>query len=288
MKKFSNKTPVQVTRGNDVCSWASWRGTRNKGGHDMLKIALCDDNKNATCQYAEWIHSIAEKHQIQAQLSCFNSGESLLAQYSVVPECVDIIYLDILMYETDGMETARRLRGCGCKAQIIFLTSYDDYVFQAFDVDAVHYLMKEDTSTSKFEEVFLKAAYHITEKEEERFVFEFDGKTSLIPFLEIAYFETWKNRVIIHYGNGMHARFYSSMEQVEQQVAGRDFARAHRSYLVHLPYIASFESHNVVLKTGAVVPIGITYAQKIKETFGQYILRFHSYKKSPIQGVETI
>ena len=254
----------------------------------MLKIALCDDNKRALNQYAQWIHRVAQKHQLQVELSCFDSGESLLAQYAAAPEGVDIIYLDILMYETDGMQTARKLRGYGCSAQIIFLTSYDDYVFQAFDVGAIHYLMKEDTSTSKFEEVLLKAADQVTEKEEERFFYEFDGKTSFICYGAIAYFEIWKNRVTIHCANGMQAKFYSSMERVERQLAGKDFARMHRSYLVHLPYISSFESQTITLKTGAVIPIGITYAQKIKEAFGQYRMRFHGYKINSDQGEEVI
>lgn len=250
----------------------------------MLKIALCDDNENAVCQYADWIHGIAEKHPtIQVELSCFNSGEALLSQYCAAPEGVDIIYLDILMGETDGMETARRLRGCGCTAQIIFLTSYEDYVFSAFDVGAIHYLMKEETDPSRFEEVFLRAVGHVIQKEEERFAFEFDGKVSFIPYREIAYFEIYSKRVSVHYGDGAQAKFYSSMEQLEKQVAGRDFVRSHRSYLVHLPYIASFEPRNVVLKTGACVPIGATYAPIIKEAFGAYMMRFHIYKTIPGQ-----
>lgn len=254
----------------------------------MLKIALCDDNDILIGHYARLINNIAKEHQINIELSCFNSGESLLFQYIDSPEEADIIYLDILMDKTDGMETARKLRDCNCKAQIIFLTSYEDYVFEAFEVNAVHYLLKEDTSTAKFEKVFLKAAELAAQKKQELFSFEFDGKTSVVPVHEISYFEIWKRLVTLHYGNGEKAKFYASMNQLENKLSGKNFVRSHRSFLVHLSYIAMFHSQGLLLKTGEIIPIGITYAQALKKSFSEYISRLHVYDTGFSDGEEKI
>ena len=243
----------------------------------MLKIALCDDNRSTIRRYAELISQIAERHQIQIELSYFYSGESLLFHYSEAPEQTDIIYLDIMMGKTDGMETARKLRECECKAQIVFLTSYEDYVYEAFDVNALQYLLKENTSAEKFEEVFLRAAELASKKEEELFTFEFDGKTSAVPVHQISYFEIWQRIVTVHYGGGKTAKFYDSMEHIENKLSGKDFVRSHRSYLVHLPYIVTFKQQTVQLKTGEIVPIGVTYVQSLKKAFSDYISRFHIY-----------
>ncbi|PWJ47255.1 LytR/AlgR family response regulator transcription factor [Faecalicatena contorta] len=243
----------------------------------MLKIALCDDNSRAIKQYAELISQISKKHQINMEISCFDNGEILLFHYSDVLKETDIIYLDIMMGKIDGMETARRLRECGCKAQIVFLTSYEDYVYEAFDVNAVQYLLKENTSTERFEEVFLKVVELASKKEEELFTFEFDGKTSVIPIHQISHFEIWQRIVTVYYDNGKSAKFYSSMTQLGDKLLGKDFVRVHRSYLVHLPYIVTFRQQNILLKTGQSIPIGVTHAQSLKKAFSEYISRFHVY-----------
>lgn len=243
----------------------------------MLKIALCDDNKEEIKQYAELVKQCAEKHHMEMELSYFYSGETLLFHFCDVPHQVDIIYMDIIMNKIDGIETVRKLRSFGCQAQIIFLTSCDDYVYDAFDVNAVHYLLKEETSIEKFENVFLKAVKLTLKKEDELFTFEFGGKTSVIPVYQIAYFEIWKRIVTVHYDDGKTANFYASMEQLENKFSGKYFVRVHRSYLVNLSYIEMFHHQRLQLKTGEVIPVGGTYAQSLKRTFLDYISRFHIY-----------
>lgn len=243
----------------------------------MLKVVLCDDNKEAIRQYTELISKCAEKNHIELELSYFYSGETLLFHFCDAPPQVDIIYLDIIMDKTDGMETARRLRNFGCHAQIVFLTSCDDYVYDAFDVNAVQYLLKDEITESKFEKVFLRAVKLAAQKEEELFVCEFDGIKKAVPVKSILYFEIWKRVVTVHFGDGENVKFYASMEQLEQQFADKDFVRVHRSYLVSLSYIAQLQTRNLVLKTGASVPVGVTYVHQLKEVFSEYILRFHIY-----------
>lgn len=243
----------------------------------MLKIVLCDDNSHTVRKYAALISQIADKNNLEITLSCFDSGESLLFHYADIPEQIDILYLDILMDQTDGMETARRLRECGCKAQIIFLTSCEDYVYDAFDVNAVHYLIKDDISLEKFERIFLKAVKAVSIREEGLFTFEFDGETSVLPIRQIAYFEIWQRLVTVHCGDGKTGKFYGRMEQLEERLRCKDFVRSHRSYLVHLPYIAMFRHQSLLLKTGEEIPVGGTYMQNLKRTFSDYIARFHVF-----------
>jgi two-component system response regulator LytT len=244
-----------------------------------IKIALCDDNRQSLCQYAKLISRIAQKHQIKMELSCFRSGEALLFQYSDAPKDVDIIYLDILMGNMDGLETARKLRDYGCGVQIVFLTSFEDYVFEAFDVSAIHYLLKEKTCEDKFEEVFLRAANNASAKEQELFAFEFNGQTGFIPIRDIIYFEIWRRIITAHCENGEKVQFYGSLEQLKNNLSDLDFARTHRSFLVHLPYISMFRPQSLLLKTGDVVPIGSRYAQPLKESFAKYLSRLQIYNQ---------
>ncbi len=252
----------------------------------MLKIALCDDNPHSNKKYAEFISQIAKKNKIEIVISCFDSGESLLFRYADTPEQIDIIYMDILMDKTDGMETALKLRDRGCEAQIVFLTSSEDYVYDAFDVNAVQYLIKDDTNIDKLELVFLKAVKLASMREEELFTFEFDGETGVIPIRQISYFEIWQRLVTVHYCDGKTAKFYGSMEQLEERLRRKDFVRSHRSFLVHLPYIAMFRHQSLLLRTGEDVPVGVTYMQNFKRTFSDYIARFHIYGSRNVKEKE--
>lgn len=136
----------------------------------MLKIFLCDDNSESIKKYSELIARAATQYHIDIRFATFASGESLLFHLSEAPEDADIIYLDILMGKTNGVDTAKALRRVGCKAEIIFLTTSEDYVYDAFEVTPVQYLLKERTSQEKFDRVFLKAVELSTKRKRDVFV----------------------------------------------------------------------------------------------------------------------
>jgi DNA-binding LytR/AlgR family response regulator len=67
------------------------------------------------------------------------------------------------------------------------------------------------------------------------------------------------------------------MEQLEQQMLDKDFVRVHRSYMVNLQYIGKFQRPNLYLKTGDVIPIGVTYMKLVDQAFSDYISRQYIY-----------
>ncbi len=103
----------------------------------MLKIFLCDDDLDARAQYAGLIKKAAKKNKVEITISYFKSGEELLFFLADSPNQADIIYLDILMNKLNGLDTAKRLRELGCSSEIIFLTTSEDYVFDAYDISPI-------------------------------------------------------------------------------------------------------------------------------------------------------
>lgn len=242
----------------------------------MYKVVICDDNREYVEKCAKAITLCAKKNQIDIEISCYYSGEELLFNYCEKSFYADVIYLDILMNKVNGMETARKLRDIGCSAQIVFLSRITDFVYDAFEVDAVQYLVKGEIVEDKFEKVFLKSIKLAEQRNEELFVCEFDGVKNIISIDTISYFDIWKRVVTVHH-NDDQSKFYSSIEQLEKFFKGKDFIRVHRSYLVHLPYIYQFQAQKLHLKTGEIIPVGVTYLQSSKEAFSDYVSRFHIY-----------
>ncbi|MFA6847922.1 MAG: response regulator [Lachnospiraceae bacterium] len=111
----------------------------------MLNVFLCDDNEVLLTRYKKILTAIAKKHDHDVRFSLFTSGESLIFNLADSPNDADIIFLDILMGKVNGIDTARQLRAAGCTAEIIFLTSSDEFVFESFDTSPLHYILKGST-----------------------------------------------------------------------------------------------------------------------------------------------
>ena len=212
----------------------------------MLQIAICDDEKQIREALKELTLSC-----VDAKIHLFADGEALLESEIEF----DIILLDICIEEAaghkmNGIETAKRIRK-NSDAVIIFITALKEYVFEAYDVEAFHYLLKP-VDESKLREVLEKAAAKIEERKGmEPLTIKMNGVSKRVPIEDIYYAENDKRKIILHTRNG-NDTFYGTMEDLEQKLGNR-FFRSHRGYLVHLKEVESYDHTNIFLKNGEIV-----------------------------------
>ena len=100
----------------------------------MLRIAVCDDEPQIVKQLADMVMQCAP----DCELSCYEDGEAVLK----AQKTFDLIFIDIQMKPLNGLETAKRVRSLDEGVLIVFITGWKEYVFDAFDVGAFHYLLK--------------------------------------------------------------------------------------------------------------------------------------------------
>jgi len=113
-----------------------------------LDIAVVDDEK----VIREYIREMIENEKPDCDVVCFSSGEEFLA----ATKPFDIIFLDIQMDGMNGIEAAKEAREKNADTVLIFITGIKEYVFEALDLYAFHYLLKPVTE-QKFTEVFGQA-----------------------------------------------------------------------------------------------------------------------------------
>ncbi|MEG0179008.1 MAG: LytTR family DNA-binding domain-containing protein, partial [Oscillospiraceae bacterium] len=190
----------------------------------MISICLCDDNYILIDKYKAMLLDIANKSNIQISLKTFTSGEQLLFYLSDNPNDAEIIYLDVLMNGINGIETGKKLRELGCKAEIIFLTSCESYVYDSFDINPLYYILKDSSSPEKFNAVFLRAVELTLSKSNDAFMCEAKSIVKKIPLKDIIYFEV-RNRIVTVYFNKTSFDFYSTIESIEQELAPKHFIR---------------------------------------------------------------
>lgn len=182
-----------------------------------MQIAICDDDKSIGLILEEKIKKLLPDAVIEKYLS----GDELIAS-GCEP---DILFLDIQMPGMDGMETARILRQKNERMVLIFVTAVEEYVFQAFDVAAFHYLVKP-FSDEKFEEVVKRAVRSIEKYSEnqsdEKYMMVQSGGSHMKVFLkDIVYAEVYNRKVIIH-TRDTNIEYYGKLQELSE-IAGADF-----------------------------------------------------------------
>ena len=179
----------------------------------------------------------------------------------------DIVITDIQMPGMDGMETARILRQKNERMVLIFVTAVEEYVFQAFDVAAFHYLVKP-FSDEKFEEVVKRAVRSIEKYSEnqsdEKYMMVQSGGSHMKVFLkDIVYAEVYNRKVIIH-TRDTNIEYYGKLQELSE-IAGADFFRTHRAYLVHFKYVQKYDANCVTLENGTAMIAKQNYPEFVKQ-----------------------
>lgn len=212
-----------------------------------MRFAVCDDEPELRRSISDNIKLFSPG----AAITEFSSGKELLASASGF----DIIFLDIGMDGLDGMQTARELRKSGCNSAIIFVTAFEDKVFDAFDVGAFHYLVKP-VSIEKFAEVLKNAIDSRTEPVAtdtgDRFIaVKSGGVSTKLALSEIMYAEVYDRILILHTISGK-VEYRGKLSGFEK-CTDETFFRTHRSYLINLRYLESYTSSQVKMDSGDTV-----------------------------------
>ena len=232
-----------------------------------MNIVICDNNPLYCAWLREKLIKYAASRKIGINITILHSGDELLFG-AENGECyyinLDLIYLDINMPRTNGVDTARRLREMGYDADIVFFTKDAGHMLSAFDVKALHYIVKSDTNDEKMEEIFADAAERAESRCRKHIVLSCVGESRRIDISSIRCFEVHKRIVMVHYGEGCTFEFYSSLKNLEAQLPKDEFMRVHASYLVGRRFIIRKTSFIIELDDGEIIPIGRTYFPAVR------------------------
>ena len=223
-----------------------------------MNIFICDDSAEQVSLCKDKLLSLARQHGVHASIKTFPSGEALLFEAEDAYATLDLIYLDIRIPGFNGLETAKRLRGIGYLGDIVFFAFTPDHAIDGYDVSALHYVLKGQTSAEKFEEIFLRACERKARRESEVLVLTCAGESRCVPVEDIRYFEIQQRIVTVYYGDERF-EFYSTMMRLEEQLFNKGFVRTHKSFLVGKRFIRSIDSARVLLDTGEALPVGKRY-----------------------------
>ena len=188
----------------------------------MIKAAICDDDKLFTGQLERHLHLVAEDISIPLETEIFFDGAGFLEELNRGTR-YDIIFMDIEMTQMDGISAAKQLRHLDPTALLVYISGYDQYFRQLFEVGVFRFLDKP-VNTEQLSECFVDACRQISDRNA---CFEYTCKRGFfrIPFREIAYFESDRRVIRLYLWNGEHREFYGKLNRIEEGMkAEEDFS----------------------------------------------------------------
>lgn len=234
----------------------------------MIHIAICDDERYMSDEIKKMASDFFHSKNIETSIIQFSSGEALL-KYD---QKIDILFLDIQMKETDGMETARILRSQNFRGFLIFITILKEMVFQSFEVQTFDYLIKP-ISKEHFDKTMERLFVSMQNGSETNLLIQKGYESIIISFDDIVFCEIINRKVYLHLKSGNVIDYYDKMEHLETKLDNR-FFKCHRSFLINLKYLKNYKNGAAYMQSGQEIPVSRLRSREFSNVILQYMKRW--------------
>lgn len=239
---------------------------------DKLKTLIVDDEPLAV----ERMQVICAKMEDLSVVGTASDGAQALRLIEALGP--DLILLDMTMPEVDGLSVARELAGQDERPAVVFVTAHDNYAVEAFDLDAVDYVLKP-VKPERLERAIQRALSRRTdtERSESKWLEELwiPHRSELIRIEadEVSRIDAERDYVRLHVGDRSYL-LLQTIAGLEKRLDPAKFIRIHRSTILKKEHIKGLRHDglgvwSVEMDDGEALRIGRTYLPKVKAMAGR-------------------
>lgn len=239
----------------------------------MLKIAICDDEVESRNNVDIALAQIEKRWKTEFVIVPFSSGKELCE--NLKNNSYDIILLDIIMDELDGIETTKKIRSMDLESYIVFISSYDKKWQQLFGRKTLAFLDKP-VDVDKLEEN-LTEVYNLIEREKDKnniFVYSVNKAKKFEYFKNIIYFESTNKRIEMVTTKGT-VIIYDTLKNIWNELQeNSEFMMPNRSFIINLRYatmdsISSFH----IDKLNLDIQVSRAIREEVKNEYMKFLRR---------------
>ncbi len=223
-----------------------------------MRTIIIDDEKPAIKILTTFVLKIPFLHLELATTNAFEGLELLNTQK------IDLLLLDIEMPDITGLEL---LKSLDQKPMVIFTTAYENYALQGYDLDIVDYLVKPIPferflkGINKAHKLYGLTNNTIEPTKPDHLLLKVEYKTIKIAFDDILYIEGLKDYVKVYTKQKMFLTRLN-LKGIEAKLPPTDFLRIHRSYIVSLAKVTSFQKSQLFIDNKDL-PVGNAYRDEV-------------------------
>jgi two-component system LytT family response regulator len=210
----------------------------------MLNALIVDDEAPARSELRFLLEETGRVNAISEASNAREAVEKLVRSKEGTDERTDVLFMDISMPKTTGMQLAEALHKLKNPPAVVFVTAYSEYAVEAFTVDAVDYLMKP-VETARLLRALDKVEARVKPASSahagvERIPVEKGGRKVLVPVDQIRYIEAKDDYSCIYTAEDRYLST-TSLAKLEQKLTPHGFFRVHRGYIVNLGHVEDVE-----------------------------------------------
>ena len=214
---------------------------------DKIYIAVCDDDpvfrETLSCE----INLYAKQNELDITIVPFSNGLELL----ISETHYNLIFLDYKMGIMNGLETARKLRAKEVKCPIIFVTSFNEIVYDVFEVNAFRFIKKPMEK-----HILHKAMDDFLDQFRNSSIISFNssGKNISVYADDIIYVEGKGKGCVVHTDNEVYP-VLQDIALFTEVLPEEDFYRCHRLFSVNMKYIRTIDTSTATFHNGDIIKI---------------------------------
>ncbi len=227
---------------------------------EQLKIGILDDQEESRAHIRSLLVTYLGQNGLEAEIEEYGKADALLDS---AYQSLDLLFLDVVLGEKNGMEVAARVRRDRPFLPLVIVSRYLNFAVDGYLVKATAYLLKRNLDrdfpsvmTHVMEQLHFSAAeltLHV--------------KKSLIklPAREILFVEGVGRKCVYHRESAEEKEIavYQMIAEAERDLAPHAFLRIHKKYLINLMHCRRISGYEAALDNGAVLPCSRAYYGEI-------------------------
>ena len=231
----------------------------------MLRIAVVDDDEEDLSRIRAYLDQYFAAEPREYSVSSFSDGEDLLLQK---PDSFDLLFLDVEMRWSNGIDIARTLRERGSDLVILFISRIAQYAVEGYSVDALDYLLKP-VAYEEFAVKLGRALRQIDARQPFRIRLSQGGDHRWLSSDAIRYVEVFGHHLVYHTTEGQF-RTTDTIGAAAGQLVPLGFLQCSRFCLANPRFVTGVDGNTLLLGEDRV-----SISRRRRKEFVDALLRYH-------------
>ncbi len=232
----------------------------------VINALICDDEKKYVDEIKMCLDDYCYDHSLTYTVDTFTDGLSAINSSNAY----NIAFLDIEIGNVSGIEIAKALKDKNKNVIVFFITAYEKYIDDAMNLFALRFIKKPIDHKRLYNGI--DKAVDLINEDEISFYLK-DSKTiKNVKANEIMYIEIGDHKTMVFTENNS----YDSSENLdfwERKLTNVCFSRPHKSFILNMEYIDTYQRNEVTLKNGKIIPIAYRKQKEFRKIFWDYLRR---------------